>query len=464
MAGLLTARVLSDRFHRVTIIDRDQLPTQPESRRGVPQGRQLHLLLARGEQIVNQLFPGISHELEQAGAIRVDGRDLIWFHEGGYKLRFDIGITLLGMTRPLLESHVGRRVRALPNLTLIEAHEVVRLLALDDRRHVRGIVIRPRGSQADGVAHHADLVVDASGRGSRTPRWLEELGYPKPREVSVQVGIGYTTRFYRRDSSLLPDAQGIYVMPAPPTGKRGGVMVPVEGDRWMVTLAGWLGDHVASTDAGFLDFARTLPADDIYRVIAHAQPLTDPIDHKFPATVRHQYERLDRFPERYVVIGDALCSFNPVYGQGMTVAALEAQALGAILDARLEDVGPRFFKRAAKMIANPWLLAVGADFQFEGVTGPRPPFIKVINRYLAQVHRLAHHDRLAVLTFVEVLMLLRPPVAMFSPRLAFRVARNALFKIPSTPPATPAPPPTPSPSAEDLLPSQPAVRDSTLKP
>jgi 2-polyprenyl-6-methoxyphenol hydroxylase-like FAD-dependent oxidoreductase len=427
MAGLLAARALSDRFERVTIVDRDALPDKAANRRGVPQGRHLHVLLVRGEQILADLFPGLGSELEQAGAIRLDAPgDMLWFHEGGHKLRFESGITLLAMSRPLLEAHVRRRVRGLPNVTSLEEHEVERPLTTPDRRHVTGVAIRRRqaGSEVDTLA--ADFVVDASGRGSRSPRWLEELGYERPRETAVKIGLGYTTRIYRSDPRLLPDAKAIYAQPEPPQGKRGGGLFPIEGDCWIVTLSGWLGDHAPADDAGFLEFARTLPGGDIYRVISRAEPLTDPVTHSFPANVRHHYELLKTFPGQYLVMGDAICSFNPVYGQGMSVAALEAAALGELFDAGLDGLARRFFSQAAKVIANPWLIAVGEDFRFAGVEGIKPPLTDAINWYLTRVHRTAHHDREAVRTFVQVLTLTRPPTAMFAPSLALRVVQNRL--------------------------------------
>src|SRR5487761_771011 len=205
MAGLLTARVLSDHFRRVTIVDRDALPDQAENRKGVPQGRHLHVLMVRGEQIITDLFPGLPEELELAGAIRlVLSQDFLWYHEGGHKLRIDTGLSMLSMSRPLLEANVRRRVRALPNVTWLEEHEVVRPLPTPDNGRVTGVAIRPRGPEGEGDPLVADLVVDASGRGSRTPRWLDELGYEQPRESVVKVGLAYTSRIYRRDPLLLP--------------------------------------------------------------------------------------------------------------------------------------------------------------------------------------------------------------------------------------------------------------------
>ena len=427
MAGLLTARVLSDHFRRVTIVDRDALPDQAENRKGVPQGRHLHVLMVRGEQIITDLFPGLPEELEQAGAIRlVLSQDFLWYHEGGHKLRIDTGLSMLSMSRPLLEANVRRRVRALPNVTWLEEHEVVRPLTTPDNGRVTGVAIRPRGPEGEGDPLVADLVVDASGRGSRTPRWLDELGYEQPRESVVKVGLAYTSRIYRRDPLLLPEAQAIYTQPEPPQGKRIGGMFPIEGDRWMVSLGGWLGDHAPADEAGFLEFARTLAADDIYRVISRAEPLTDAVTYAFPANLRHHYEQLTRFPEGYLVVGDAICSFNPVYGQGMSVAALEAVALGELLERGRDGIARAFFKQAAKVIANPWLIAVGADFQFAGVEGPKPPLTDAINWYMARVHRTALHNPAAVRTFVQVLTMTRPPTAMFGPGLALGVVRSKL--------------------------------------
>src|SRR6185503_14800043 len=227
MAGLLAARVLADFFDHVTLIERDAFPKGAENRKGVPQGRHLHALLTKGEQILSRLFPGLPDELQEGGAIRCDiPGDILWYQYGGYKVRFESGITVLSMSRPFLESVVRRRVLTLPNLRCIDQCDVNELVATPDRSRVTGVKIQRRELPEEVL--HADLVVDATGRGSQSPKWLDALGYQRPEETAVQVGVGYTTRVYRRRPGDLEGAKAIFTMPTPPLETRGGVLFPME--------------------------------------------------------------------------------------------------------------------------------------------------------------------------------------------------------------------------------------------
>jgi 2-polyprenyl-6-methoxyphenol hydroxylase-like FAD-dependent oxidoreductase len=427
MAGLLAARVLSDAFERVTLIERDALPEEVAQRKGVPQGQHLHVLLVRGEQIVSRLFPGLLDDLVRDGATRFDFcQDMRWFQEGGYKTRFAGGILATAMSRPLLESHVRRRVLALDNVGCLDEREVTGLITNGGAERVTGVTLRRRkcdDAPEDTLA--AELVVDAGGRGSRSPQWLEALGYGRPAESVVRIDLGYASRIYRLDKRLLPDARGVMTIPAPPSGLRGGAVAPLEGGRWIVTLCGWTGDYPAGDEAGFLEFARSLPAPDVYGVVSQAEPLGDIVTCRMPSNLRRRYERLKRFPDGYLIMGDALCSFNPVYGQGMTVSALEADLLERWLASgggRAAAASRRFLEAAARIIDVPWTVAAGEDFRFPGVTGPKPPGTDLINRYMSRLHRTAIHDAEAVHAFFEVMNMLKPPTSLLSPRMALRVA------------------------------------------
>jgi hypothetical protein len=285
----------------------------------------------------------------------------------------------------------------------------------------------------------ADLVVDATGRGSRLPDWLAALGYAKPAEERVSVDAGYTSRFYRRQEGDLPGARMAYALPTPPHQKRMGALFPVDGDRWLVSLGGWSGDHVEPDEAAFLAFARSLPIPEIARVVERAMPVSDFAVHKFPASLRRRYERLSRFPDGLLAIGDAICSFNPIYGQGMTVSVMEAEALDAVLTEWGRDsssvsptprppghVARRYFQMVARIIDVPWSLAVGEDFRFLETRGPRPKGLGVIHRYTTRVHHAAQRDPVVCLAFYNVMNLLARPESLFHPRVALRLAWLAL--------------------------------------
>jgi len=414
LAGLLAARVLADSYQRVTVVERDGLGAAIECRRGVPQGRHTHGLLAGGRQALEKLFPGISAQLLAAGAIPGDiigeGR---WFLEGSYHCRFSSALIGLLMSRPFLEAIVRERVRQLPNVEFRDNQEIRGLLMSPCKSRVAGVELR-------GETLSADLVVDASGRGSQTPRWLEEIGYPKPIEERVEVALAYTTRSFRRRRGDMRGDLAI-IIPPTPAGKRGGVMLAQEAERWTVTLVSHFGAGAPVDLNGFIEFSRSLPAPDIYEGIRGAEPLGEAAVLRFPASVRRRYEKLKRFPLGYLVIGDAMSSFNPIYGQGMTVAALEAVELQATLAEGKADLARRFFRQAAKVIDIPWSMAAGNDLRMPEATGRRTWAVRVLNAYMSKLHQAAHHDPAVALAFHKVGNLLAPPPAVLDPRIAARV-------------------------------------------
>ena len=256
-----------------------------------------------------------------------------------------------------------------PGCGSLEGQEARGLLTTPDRSRVTGVRHgSPDSNTTEAMA--ADLVVDATGRRSRSPQWLADLGYPSPDEVRLEVGVHYTTRLFRREPGDLEDCQQV-VVTIPPGGNRGGVLVAVEGDRWLVTLVGLLGERPPADLAGFIEYASTLWVDDLHQVVAAAEPLGEAATGGFPGYLRRRYDRLRRFPDRFVVTGDAVCSFNPVYAQGMSVAIIDAVALGRILDKHgLDRVGPRFFKLTKRTVDAAWMMSTGADLGHPGVDGP----------------------------------------------------------------------------------------------
>ena len=218
MAGLVTARVLTDHFHQVTLIEKDDLPDTPISRKGVPQGRHLHALLAGGRTVLEQFYPGLTQAMVQDGAMTGDmGEMMRWYHYGDYKKPFTSGLQGVLMSRPLIEYHVRKRTLSLPNIRLVAQTGVKELLTDTSRSRVRGVRVENRQSAGETQDLVADLVVDTSGRGSQTPRWLATLGYDKPTESEVNVNVGYATRTYRRKPGDLIGADLLIVSPeAPP--------------------------------------------------------------------------------------------------------------------------------------------------------------------------------------------------------------------------------------------------------
>lgn len=426
MAGLLSARVLSDHFGNVTIVERDRFPEGAEGRKGVPQGRHLHALLPRGQEILEELFPGLAEDLISTGAIPCDvPAESSWFRAGGYRVRYATGKNGLLMTRPFLEGGVRRRVRALSNVGFLPRHAVTGLVSNADHDRVIGVTVRRRAKEAPIKEIQADLVVDAGGRGSRAPAWLKEMGYERPVEEKIGIGVGYTTRLYRRRPDDLPGTKFAVVQATPPDDRRFGVILRVEGERWMVTLGGYLGERAPTDEAGFVEYARSLPAPEIYDTIKDAESLGGAARFDFPANLRRRYERLGRLPEGYLVTGDALCSFNPAYGQGMTVAALETKALDACLREGREHLPRRFYRRASKVVDTPWRLTAGADLAHPGATGRRTRASKIFRWYFGHVLRTATWDERVCRALSEVTGLVAPPGVLFRPPIAWRVLVKA---------------------------------------
>ena len=414
MAGLLAARVLADHYQQVMLVERDCFPEIGQQRRGVPQGRHTHGLLASGRQVLEQLFPGISGEMVRAGAVTGDvvgdGR---WFFEGGCLSRVRSDLAGMLASRPFLEGMVRARVVRLRNIHVRENCQVDGLATTENKRRVTGV-------RVGNEVLPADLVIDATGRGSRSPQWLEAMGFERPKEDRVEIALRYTTRFFRRSPQDLSGDVAV-VIPPTPAGKRGGVMVAQEGGRWTVTLISHFGTYAPGELAGFIGFAKSLPAPYIYEVIRQSEPVSQPALTRFPASVRHRYEWLKRFPEGYLVFGDAISSFNPIYGQGISVAALQAMELKASLTEGSDYLARRFFARAGKIVDVPWSIAAGNDLRMPEATGRRSASVKLINWYMAKLHRAAHHDPVLALAFHNVANLLAPPESVMHPHLMLRV-------------------------------------------
>lgn len=439
MAGLLAARTLSDHFAQVTIIEKDLYPAFGENRRGVPQGRHTHGLLASGREVLERQFPGITATLIGRGAVTGDiARDARWINEGACLKRFTSGLEGVFASRPFIESAVRERVLALPNVEARLACEVRGLLTTDRGARVIGICT------ADGELN-ADLVVDATGRASRMPQWLHDLGYMRPREDRVEIALAYTTRLFRRRPTDAGGDLAILISPTPES-KRGGVMIAQEHDRWTVTLTGHFGNAAPTDMPGFLEYARTLPVADIYHALQDAEPLGPAAVARYPASQRRRYELLHRFPAGLLVFGDAISSFNPVYGQGMSVAALESLELGRVLASGTGNIARAFFRAAAKVIDIPWSIAAGNDLRMPEAVGPRSTTGNFINWYMSKLQRAAHVDEVPAIAFHQVANLLAPPQSVMAPRVAWRVLRHSLRPSPSLPWAPPLAPDRPLPA------------------
>ncbi len=428
IAGLTAARVLADYFERVSIVERDYFPESPAPRAGVPQTRQIHVLLLKGQQILEELFPGLQAELGAAGAPEMDwSLDCGWFTLNRWGPRFRSGWVTRFASRELLEWTIRRRLAANPRVQFLEGHEVTGLVSDDSRTRITGIHfrLRPPGQGTGNIL--AELVVDASGRESRLPQWLESLGYAAPPVTTVNSFMGYASRFYRQPDQPL-EWKAMLIRGTPPDNKRGGALFPVEGHRWVVNLGAAGRDYPPTDDEGLLEFARSLPDPTLYNAIRDAEPLTPIYGYRRTENQLRHYERLEHWPDNLVALGDAVCAFNPVYGHGMTVAAQGAVALGEMLRARgeLEGLARRFQRRLAGINATPWSLATSVDFIYPETEGPRPGRnSRLIDSYFYYLTLLSMQDRDIYAAFQKVFHLLEPPSLLFRPGIAVRVLQRA---------------------------------------
>ena len=419
IAGLLAARVLADLFDTVVVIERDPLPVKPEQRRGVPQGKQIHGLLTGGQRVLEELLPGLTAELAADGAPVVDALADMRLSFNGHRLRqATSGLTHVSASRPLLEHHIRERTRSLPNLSVVDATEVIGLVGRGDT--VSGVRVLRRGRRrAEDVA--AGLVVDACGRGSRTSEWLTELGYPTPPTERIPIALGYATRRFHLPADLLDGDVGVLHAPTPGQ-PRGAALARLENDIWMLTLIGVHADHPPAGIDGFAAFAASVDCEEIHTAVRNGEPIDNPITFRFPASVRRRYERV-RLPRNLVVLGDSLCSFNPVYGQGMTVAALEARALRDGLIANPDSSSRPLMVGLARIVDVPWQLSEAADHPFLSAARTSRYRSTIPDRYVERVLLAATHDPVAGRAFLRVSGLLDPPRALWQPDLLRRALR-----------------------------------------
>lgn len=423
VAGLLAARVLADSYDRVTLLDRDTLPaTLDEPRRAVPQGYHAHGLQFGGQVALEQLLPGFRDEVVSEGSAPLrPGLDMR-FNIGGHDLpRVKIELDAAVSSRPMIEGVIRRRVAAIRNVTIRDRVAVAGLV--DDGGRVGGVRTLDRAPGSVERTLRADLVVAASGRGGKVPAWLASMGYDKPAEERVAVDIMYASRRLRmRPGALGTDT--IILNAARPGRARGVAALVEEGGTWNVTLYGYGPEHRPPSAAeDFVAWAATVADPEFAAEIARAEPAGPVYTHGYAAGVRRRYDRVRRFPEGLLVMGDAMCSFNPIYGQGMTVGALEAVALQRCLRTGDRKLAKRFFKAARGPVAHAWKLSSGADLAMPEVDAVAALPDRLVGRYLDRFMAAAAHDGELTRIFMEVTGMIAPVTRLLSPAAMLRVRR-----------------------------------------
>ena len=426
MGGMLAARVLADFYQTVTVVERDVLPDDPTNRRGVPQGRHVHALLRRGGQIIDELFPGILNELVAAGAPVLDDGDLskIWMSVGGHQLirvgtaRDQQAMTMYVPSLPFLECHVRRRLRAVPNVTILSGLDAAEMTSSADRNRVTGVRVVNHDSGAEQELT-ADLVIDAMGRGAHTPNLLESLGYGRPIEDQIVMRTCYVSQPLRIPPGIVEQLVAVGAAPGRPTGM---FLLGYENDTSIFTVFGMVGHEPPGDLAGMLSFAEEYTPAHVLAAVRAAEPLGEVIRHRMPSSQWRRYDKMRRFPEGLLVCGDAICSFDPIYGQGMTVSALDAVALRDCLVRSRHDLARRYFRAAAKSIGVAWRMGAGSDLAFPEVQGRRSLSTRMTNRLADWVLTACESDAVVVEKFFRVNNLIDPPVRLMHPSFISRVA------------------------------------------
>lgn len=426
MAGLLAARVLSDAYTEVVVVDRDALTGTTGARNGAPHGRHAHCLVARGQQIFEELLPGLTQGMDDAGVILGDFNGQIQWHFNGQRLAAsDSGLICVSSGRPILEASVRKAVQAIPNVRFIEQHDIVGLATTPDAKRVTGARIQRQEQGSSPEVVTADLVIDITGRGSRMPAWLRELGYQAPPEDTIKIDLAYTTRHYRFKTN--PFTKDIAINQAATPAFPRGVFCYLLPDRETVelSLTGVLGDHPPTDPEGFHAYIESLPLPMHYEWVRDAEPVDEPVRFRFPASVWRHYEALTAFPDGLLVMGDAVCSFNPVYAQGMTVAGLEALTLRKHLESP-EPVNPAaFFGEIAGQIAGPWQFSALVDLGYPGVPGERTEEVNQVNAYIPAVLAAAAHDPVVTDAFLRVAGMVAEPMSLMAPPIMERVMQQS---------------------------------------
>jgi 2-polyprenyl-6-methoxyphenol hydroxylase-like FAD-dependent oxidoreductase len=420
IAGMLAAHILAKHFKQVTIIERDRLPDTPIPRASVPQSFQAHGLLKKGALLLEEFFPGFLKELESNGSFTANfPEDFNFFFGGEWLPKFPSDITIYCQTRPFLELQIKQRLKANPNIAFLTEAIVTDLIASADQTRVLGVKIQ---SQTESEIL-ADLVVDASGQAAITTKCLEKLGYSSPPITSIPINITYASRIYRHTQNLVGKRQPVGINPMPHICHRAGGFFPIENNNWIVLLAGYTGEQVPNNEEGFLEFARSLPQPQVYEWLKNAEPLTPIHVYKMPASVRRQYEKLAKFPLGLLPIGDSICKFNPIYGQGMTVCALEAEVLDRCLREcqNLVQLQRQYFRAVGKTIDTPWNLTVSEDVQYLASEPSKLPLDQLSQWYLKNLLAVCLINRDVCLEFFRVVHMVKQPTALFSPRVLLPV-------------------------------------------
>ncbi|MBM2620098.1 FAD-binding monooxygenase [Actinoplanes sp. LDG1-06] len=426
VTGLYAASPLSEHYDEVVIVDRDEIVGVDGPRRGAPQARHINGLLVKGARVMEELFPEIIAEMIRDGCPQTDMTGTVrWYMNGKRLKQTRAGMTNIGARRPILEAHIRRRVEALGNVVFKQRYDLTGLVFSADRSRVTGVKVQRNDGKGVEEILDADLVIDATGRGSRTPVWLEDNGYPRVAEEGSKIGLGYVTRHYRLRTDPFGNDHSIVTV-ANPGLPRGAIFTKTDAGLVELTAYGLLGDHPPTDPEGYNAFLKTLAAPEIHEAVVEAEPINDPVLFRFPTTLRRRYDRMERMPEGLLVMGDAVCTPNPVFAQAQSLAALQALALRDELRKGEAPDALAFTRIAGKIVDPAWEMTEGINLSFPGVEGKRTAAWKAMQAYMARLQFAATRDPKVTEAFMRVAGLVDPLPALMAPALALRVLRHSL--------------------------------------
>lgn len=417
ISGLLISKVLSKKYEKVIIIEKDELEDRPQVRQGQSHGGQFHVLLLRGLKTMEHYFQGITEELKNSGAVDLDlGDGAYWYSYEGVKQNITTDINTLLSSRKLIDYAVRKRVEKIPNVQILDQTKYIDFIQKNGR--ISGVIVKGKNSKEYKL--ESDLVIDATGRGSLTPKWLENNNYLKPEEEKTIVNITYKTAIYNRPEGGLQQGKMMMYSPKPPE-KIGVVIQPIENNKNLVCVAGWHRED-PPVDEELLEFVKQLPDKTFYNVLVDCQKESDFVAYKVPHCSRRYFEKLAEFPEGLLPIGDVICNLNPTHGQGITAACLQVEIFEKLMKkhdpAKMSKI---YFKKIAKVIDQCWSASAYENFRYVETVGKKPKGVNLINKYMDAIHKAANKNGYVYGELVKVSVMIKPAVSLFSPFFLWKV-------------------------------------------
>ncbi len=425
ISGLITAHILSQHYSHVSVLERDSLPEGSDFRAGVPQGRHVHILLIRGARELETLFPGINQELQDLGAQSIDiVNDCRYYLKNGWTIPEPTELKTLSATRPLFDWAIRRRLLQNPKIQFFAQSDAIHLIG--NQRHVQAVQVRNRQDGSE-QSLHADLIVDASGRSSKLAQWLAELGCGTVSETVLDAKLSYTSRLYAKPEGW-NEWKGLFVMQQPPSAPKGAILLEVEGNRWVVTGGGVNQAKPPTDEAGFMQWLRELPSPILADLLRNSQPLGPTSGYARTENRQRHYERA-HLPAGIIALGDAVCAFNPIYGQGISTATLGAVLLGKHLkeqDRGSAAWGQRFQRALAKNNQFAWEMASGEDARYDP-SFKRPLASKFLAPYFEQINQASVSSNVVFSEFIKTVHMIGNPSALFHPRIFIPVLMSRIW-------------------------------------